>query len=57
MWLIYQLANGKSVSELAKEHEISIHTLQSEMKAARKLLGQRSAAGVVAYCLRHGLIE
>lgn len=57
LWLVERLTHHGSIKEIAKIHNVSIFTLESDMKAIRRKTNSHSAAQAVAYCLRNSLIK
>lgn len=54
--LIRMAANGHTNANIAHLLGVTVHTVASEMRAARLALGARDRAHAVALCMAQGLI-
>jgi DNA-binding NarL/FixJ family response regulator len=55
--ILLQLAQGKANKEVARELEISVHTVETHRKNIKRKLGINSTAGLTRYALEHGVLQ
>lgn len=55
--ILLQLAQGKSNKAVARELEISVHTVETHRKNIKRKLGINSTAGLTRYALEHGVLQ
>jgi len=55
--ILLQLAQGKANKEVARELDISVHTVETHRKNIKRKLGINSTAGLTRYALEHGVLQ
>ena len=55
--ILLQLAQGKANKEVARELEISVHTVETHRKNIKRKLGISSTAGLTRYAMEHGVLQ
>jgi two-component system, NarL family, invasion response regulator UvrY len=55
--VMYLLATGREVVEIAKELELSVSTISTYRGRIIDKLGVKNTAGVIRYAIRHGLVD
>lgn len=55
--ILLQLAQGKANKEVARELEISVHTVETHRKNIKRKLGINSTAGLTRYAMEHGVLQ
>ncbi len=55
--ILLQLAQGKSNKAVARELDISVHTVETHRKNIKRKLGINSTAGLTRYALEHGVLQ
>ncbi|MEM9582073.1 MAG: response regulator transcription factor [Pseudomonadota bacterium] len=55
--ILLQLAQGKSNKAVARDLDISVHTVETHRKNIKRKLGINSTAGLTRYALEHGVLQ
>ncbi|GFE66879.1 response regulator transcription factor [Litoreibacter roseus] len=55
--VLLQLAQGKSNKEVARDLDISVHTVETHRKNIKRKLGITSTAGLTRYAMEHGVLQ